>query len=66
MESLWEQAWERPNFSAQDGDLNTDVLIIGGGMAGGLCGYCLSCSGVAFVGVGGGAKCRGITHKHTA
>ena len=37
MESLWEQTWEQPEFPAQDGDKNTDVLIIGGGMAGVLC-----------------------------
>ena len=49
MESLWEQTWERPNFSAQDGDLNTDVLIIGGGMAGVLCAYELHCAGVPYV-----------------
>ena len=30
MGSLWEQTWEKPNFPAQDGDLSTDVLIIGG------------------------------------
>ena len=37
MESLWEQTWKQPNFPAQDGDMDTDVLIIGGGIAGVLC-----------------------------
>ena len=46
MGSLWEQTWEKPNFPAQDGDLSTDVLIIGGGMAGILCAYRLHCAGV--------------------
>ena len=33
MESLQEQTWEQPNFPAQEGERNTDVRIIGGGMA---------------------------------
>ena len=37
MESLWGQTWVQPSFPVQAGDLNTDVLIIGGGMAGILC-----------------------------
>lgn len=61
MESLWEQTWERPNFSAQDGDLNTDVLIIGGGMAGVLCAYELHCAGVPYVLVEAETICSGIT-----
>ena len=66
MESLWEQAWERPNFSAQDGDLNTDVLIIGGGMAGVLCAYELHCAGVPYVLVEAETICSGITKNTTA
>lgn len=34
MESLWEQTWEKPSFPALDKDRDTEVLIIGGGMAG--------------------------------
>ena len=34
MASLWEQTWEQPAFPALEGELSTDVLIIGGGMAG--------------------------------
>ena len=49
MESLWEQTWKQPNFPAQDGDMNTDVLIIGGGMAGVLCAYQLHWGGVPYV-----------------
>ena len=66
MESLWEQTWERPNFSAQDGDLNTDVLIIGGGMAGVLCAYELHCAGVPYVLVEAETICSGITKNTTA
>lgn len=49
MESLWEQTWEKPDFPSQDGDMNTDVLIIGGGMAGILCAHQLHCAGVPYV-----------------
>ena len=49
MGSLWEQTWEQPNFPVQDGDINTDVLIIGGGMAGVLCAYQLHCAEVPYV-----------------
>ena len=34
MASLWEQTWEEPGFPALEGDLSTDVLIIGGGPGG--------------------------------
>ena len=34
MESLWEASCELPGFSAQERDFNTEVLIIGGGLAG--------------------------------
>ena len=66
MKSLWEQTWERPNFSAQDGDLNTDMLIIGGGMAGVLCAYKLHCAGVPYVLVEAETVCSGITKNTTA
>ena len=46
MASLWEQTWEHPGFPALEGDLSTDVLIIGGGMAGVLCAYFLHRAGV--------------------
>ena len=49
MESLWEQTWQKPNFPALEGDRKTDVLIIGGGMAGILCAYQLHCAGVPYL-----------------
>lgn len=66
MGSLWEQTWERPNFPAQDGDLSTDVLIIGGGMAGILCAYRLHCAGVPYVLAEAETICGGITKNTTA
>lgn len=66
MESLWAQTWEQPNFPALDGDRNTDVLIIGGGMAGVLCAYQLHCAGVPYVLVEAKSVCSGITKNTTA
>ena len=34
MESLWRKDVEMPSFSTLEGDVKTDVLIIGGGIAG--------------------------------
>lgn len=45
-ESLWHGTAEQPKFPAQVGDTKTDVLIIGGGMAGILCAYFLNQAGV--------------------
>ena len=66
MGSLWEQTWEQPSFPAQDGDMNTDVLIIGGGMAGILCAYQLHCAGVPYVLAEAETICNGITKNTTA
>ena len=62
MESLWEQTWEQPNFPAQDGDLNTDVLIIGGGMVGVLCAYQLHFASVPYVLVEAETVCLSLIH----
>ena len=66
MESLWEQTWTKPAFPALDRDRNTEVLIIGGGMAGVLCAYQLHCAGVPYVLVEAGTLCSGITKNTTA
>ena len=66
MEALWEKTWEQPKFPAQEGDLSTDVLIIGGGMAGILCAYQLQCAGVPYVLVEAETVCSGITKNTTA
>ena len=39
MLSLWEATAEMPEFPKLKGNIKTDVLIIGGGIAGILCGY---------------------------
>ena len=49
MASLWEETWKPPAFPPLDGDAATDVLIIGGGMAGILCAYRLHRAGVPYL-----------------
>lgn len=66
MESLWGQTWEQPSFPALEGDCSTDVLIIGGGMAGILCAYQLHCAGVPYVLLEAETVCSGITKNTTA
>ena len=66
MESLWKKTWEQPDFPVQGGDLNTDVLIIGGGMVGIVCAYRLHCAGVPYVLVEAETVCSGITKNTTA
>lgn len=66
MESLWGKTWEQPSFPALDGDMSTDVLIIGGGMAGILCAYQLHCAGVPYVLVESKTIGSGVTKNTTA
>ena len=49
MPSLWEQTWEHTPFPPLEGDTSTDVLVIGGGMAGVLCAYWLQRAGVPYL-----------------
>ena len=46
MDSIWTQTAQLPEFAPLRGDLKTDVLIIGGGMAGLLCAHQLARAGV--------------------
>ncbi len=66
MESLWEQTRKQPAFPVLEGDRSTDVLIIGGGMAGILCAYQLHCAGVPYMLVESETICSGITKNTTA
>lgn len=46
MNTIWEKDIKMPRFDALDGNLRTDVLVIGGGLAGLLCAFYLQKAGV--------------------
>ena len=56
----------QPRFPALEGDLKTEVLIIGGGAAGLLCAYFLEQEGVDYALVEADRICGGITKNTTA
>ena len=66
MNSIWQNDIKKPQFEDLNGDIKTDVLIIGGGMAGILCGYELKNRGVDCVIVEAREICGGITKNTTA
>lgn len=66
MDSIWTKSVELPHFQALEGDAQTDVLIIGGGMAGILCAYFLEKSGVDYILAERKTICSGITKNTTA
>jgi glycine/D-amino acid oxidase-like deaminating enzyme len=66
MDSLWKQTSDLPVFSQLDRDVKSDVLIIGGGMAGVLCAYLLHQAGIPYVLVEAQTLCSGITRNTTA
>lgn len=65
MKSVWNQN-DLPKFDKLNGDVKTDVLIIGGGIAGILCAYFLKKAGVDYCLVEGERICSGITKNTTA
>ena len=66
MLSVWKNDSKLPEFEKLRGDLKTDVLIIGGGMAGILCAYMLEKEGVDYALVEAETICSGITGNTTA
>ena len=66
MGSLWRETAQLPQFAPLQGDIHTDVLIIGGGMAGLLCAHMLKQEGVACVVAEAGRICGGVTGDTTA
>lgn len=66
MKSVWEQDTQPVQFDPLDGSKNTDVLIIGGGIAGLLCARKLKCEGVDCMLVEASEICSGITKNTTA
>ena len=66
MDSIWRQDVELPRFRALEGSVRTDVLIIGGGLAGILCACLLQREGVDYLLAEGGRICGGNTGRTTA
>ena len=66
MDSVWEQTSSKDNFGRLEKDIKTDVLIIGGGMAGVLCAYFLDRAGVSYVLAEAKTIGGGITKNTTA
>lgn len=66
MNSVWEQTANCFGFESLKQDIKTEVLIIGGGMAGILCAYMLHQSGIPYVLAEAKSICSGITQNTTA
>ncbi len=66
MDSIWTKTAQLPAFETLKGTLKTDVLIIGGGLAGLLCAYRLAQAGVDYALVEADTLCSGITKNTTA
>ena len=66
MRSVWTQTASLPQFNSLSHSIKTDVLIIGGGIAGILCAYRLKEAGVSCVLVEANRLCSGVTMDTTA
>ena len=66
MESIWQKSVQLPSFPKLDGNVKTDVLIIGGGIAGILTAYFLKQNGVDCILVEKHRICSGTTGHTTA
>ncbi len=66
MESIWEKTAARNWFQSLSGSQSTDVLIIGGGIAGLLCAHRLKSVGVECMLLEADEICGGITKNTTA
>ena len=66
MNSIWSETAKHKSFAPLEGTKSTDVLIIGGGIAGILCAYRLKRAGVDCILVEADEICSGITKDTTA
>ena len=66
MQSVWFENINKPEFDSLDGNCETDVLIIGGGLAGILCAYMLEQKGVDYLLIEADRICCGVTADTTA
>ena len=66
MRSVWSETASLPSFAPLQGNIRTDVLVVGGGIAGILCAYLLTQAGVDTVLVEAKKLCSGVTGNTTA
>ena len=66
MDSIWWEDMQMPRFPQLEEDLHTDVLIIGGGMAGLLCAWNLSHAGIDCVLIEEKRLMSGVSGRTTA
>ncbi len=66
MISIWKETAHKPSFEPPPKDIKTDVLIVGGGIAGILCAYILKNAGIQCILVEADEICGGVTGYTTA
>jgi glycine/D-amino acid oxidase-like deaminating enzyme len=66
LDSLWSATTKMPEFPALESDTKTDVLIIGGGMAGLLTAFALTQAGAKVLLIERNEVCGGVTANTTA
>ncbi len=66
MASLWRETFELPKFQTLEKNIHTDVLVIGGGIAGILCAYYLKQAGIDCILVEEKTLCSGTTQNTTS
>ena len=66
LNSVWENMQKMPSFPLLEGDIKTDILIIGGGMAGILTAFMLEKAGADYLLIEKDEICSGITRNTTA
>lgn len=63
--SYWNQTSKKPEFPSLKQSIETDILIIGGGITGVTCAYCLASRGAKPVLIEAGGLCDGTTGNTT-
>lgn len=66
IESVWANDNSLPSFPALNQDINTEILIVGGGLAGILCAWQMQQRGIPYVLIEADRICGGITRNTTA
>lgn len=66
IDSIWTKDLQMPQFPRLEHDLKTDVLIIGGGLAGILCAHRLAQEGVEYTLIEADRICSGVSRNTTA